>query len=285
MLSGNRILFPVDFSNFPFTLARAADRLIEGWNAEVVLLHVMETWRASDSRLEYGVRELEALAKRHFGGCAVTRRIERGTPADRILDYVEKNDIGMVVLPSRDSAAFGKGPLGRVASEILTKASCPVWLDWRSAGRLTTAQTTTPGVCCAIDGAESAERILREATAIADRLGAGLTILSSVEPPRAILSSVARDREVSRETERVDELRRRFAPRAEVMVAAGWRQGVIARMIRNQSAQLLITGDCRQTVLAAEAICPVLRLAINTKDVLKDASERHDEMLTYARSA
>jgi hypothetical protein len=109
--------------------------------------------------------------------------------------------------------------------------------------------------------------------------------LSSVEPPRAILSSVARDREVSRETERVDELRRRFAPRAEVMVAAGWRQGVIARMIRNQSAQLLITGDCRQTVLAAEAICPVLRLAINTKDVIKDASERQDEMLTYARSA
>lgn len=253
----------------------------------------MESWRASDSRLEYGMGELEVLARRHFGDRAITRRIDSGMPADRILDYARNNDIGMVVLPSRDSGGFGKGPLGRVASEILREASCPVWLDWRSAGRRTTAQATTPGVCCAIDGAESAERILCEATAIADQLGAALTILSSVEPPRAILSSLACDREVSREAERVDELRRRLAPRAGVMVAAGWRQGVIARMIRNQSAQLLITGDCRQTILAAEAICPVLRLAIDTKDAAKDATtdagrgrpEGLDEVFTYARSA
>jgi hypothetical protein len=44
------------------------------------------------------------------------------------------------------------------------------------------------------------------------------------------------------------------------MVVAGWREAVIGRALRDRHADLLIAGDCREAVLAAEAICPVLRL-------------------------
>ena len=55
-----------------------------------------------------------------------------------------------------------------------------------------------------------------------------------------------------RETERIDKLRRRIVPSADVIVAAGWPEAVIGRAVRERHASLLITGACWRTVLAAE---------------------------------
>ena len=129
-MSHQRILFPIDFSNFPFAVAPAVRELVDQGRTEVVVLHVVDARRSRPSKIEYGMRELDLLARRHFGKSAVTSRVEHGTPGSRILDYIRNNEVDLVVMPARDSGGFGKGPLGRVASEVLSEAPCPVWLEW-----------------------------------------------------------------------------------------------------------------------------------------------------------
>jgi len=265
MVSTHRILFPVDFSNYPFAVSPAVAKLIDRPNVEVILLHVIESRAFPASQLAQRMQMLDVLARRHFRQCAVRRRLDNGSPADRILDYISENEIEMVVMASRDSDGFGKGPLGRVATGVLRDAFCPVWLEWRNGKRQDSSSLATPRICCAIDGTRSPEQLLREAVVVADQIGGDLTIVSVVQPRPYDSATLSRglldvNEELLRETRRIEKLKRRIAPSAEVMVAGGWCEAIIGRAVRERRASLLITGDCRQAVLSAEATCPVLRL-------------------------
>jgi hypothetical protein len=55
-------------------------------------------------------------------------------------------------------------------------------------------------------------------------------------------------------------LRLRLSPSAEVAIEVGPSRSVISHAIQSREAGLLITGNWRETILAAEAECPVLRL-------------------------
>ncbi len=263
--SNRRILFPVDFSNYPFAVPPAVEALIDdGPNVEVILLHVLDALRPSASRLASRMGELELLARRHFRHCRFRRRVEYGHPASRILNYIRNNDIAMTVMPARDSGGFGKGPLGHVASEVLAEASCPLWLEWRSTSPNKGERASAASVCCAVEGTTPPDdQIVREAAAVADQLGGKLTIISPLppEPNRfaaALRSQFTHTPEVLRESERINQLRAGIAGRGEVVVATGW---------RDRSADLLIAGDCKAAVLAAEGTCPVLRLNVQPGNI------------------
>ena len=272
MFFNRRILFPVDFSNHPFAVPPTVSALIDGPNVEVVLLHVLDGVRSSASKLTHSMDELDLLARMHFRHCKFRRRVDYGQPATRILDYIRNNDIGMAVMPARDSAGFGKGPLGHVASRVLAEAPCPLWLEWRSMTPNKRERSPAASICCAVEGTSPDEQIIREAASVADRLGGKLTIVSPVEPePNRYASPLphpfTHTPDVVRETDRINRLRARTAPRAEVMVATGWREAVIGQALRDRRAGLLIAGDCNTAVLAAEGTCPVLRLKVQTSDV------------------
>jgi nucleotide-binding universal stress UspA family protein len=266
MVARHSILFPVDFSNYTFSVSPAVGKLIDRPNTEVILSHVIDAETLAGSQLVRRMQMLDVLTRKHFSRCTVRSRLDHGSPADRILEYIRENEIEMVVMAARDSGGFGKGPLGRVAGGILRDASCPVWLEWRTGKQPEASPVEAPRICCAIDGTQLPEQLLRNAIAIADQLGGNLTIISPVQPrpydPAALSPGpLVSDEELIRETNRIEKLCRRIAPSADVMVAAGRCEAVIGRAVRDCRASLLITGNCRQAVLAAEATCPVLRLA------------------------
>jgi len=266
MVFNRRILFPVDFSKYPFAVSPAVGKLIDRPNVEVILLHVIDAKTFPASQLGRRMQMLDVLARRHFSHCAVSRRLDNGSPADRILDYIRENEIEMVVMAATDSGGFGKGPLGRVASRVLRDASCSVWLEWRNGKQQDSSRVAAPGICCAIDDTRLPEQTLRDAMVVTDRLGGDLTIISAVQPrphDAATLfhGPLGGSEELLRETKRMEKLRSRIAPDADVMVAAGWCEEIVGRAVRERRASLLVTGHCRQAVLAAEATCPVLRLA------------------------
>src|SRR5690349_4644234 len=182
MLFNRRILFPVDFSNYPFAVPRAVEQLMDGPNVEVILLHVMDAVRPSALMLARRMEDLDLLARMHFRHCKFRRRVDYGHPASRILDYIRTNDIGMAVMPARDSWGFGKGPLGHVAGQVLAEAPCPVWLEWRSTTPNQRERSSAASICCVVEGTAPDEQIIREAAAITDRLGGNLTIISPVAP-------------------------------------------------------------------------------------------------------
>ena len=60
---------------------------------------------------------------------------------------------------------------------------------------------------------------------------------------------------------RLDGLRHRFSPPAEAIVEVGQSSEVVGRALQSRDAGLLVTGNCREAILAAQFECPVLRLA------------------------
>ncbi len=60
---------------------------------------------------------------------------------------------------------------------------------------------------------------------------------------------------------RMETLRRKYFPAADIRVEAGPHRTVLSRLLRTHETGLLVTGNMRETILAAESECPVLRLA------------------------
>ena len=52
-----------------------------------------------------------------------------------------------------------------------------------------------------------------------------------------------------------------FSPPAEAIVEVGQSSEVVGRALESRDAGLLVTGNCREAILAAQFECPVLRLA------------------------
>ena len=90
-----RVLLPIDLSSSASTLASTVQRMIECWSVDITLLHVLESRPlfGRGNEMERAMAQLEFTAATDFGAARVTRRVDRGGAADRILDYVRENDV------------------------------------------------------------------------------------------------------------------------------------------------------------------------------------------------
>ena len=263
-----RVLFPIDFSTDNQALAPTVRRMIESWHAEVTLLHVMEGGQCLGRKhdLERLMAQMRVLAGEGSDPSCISARLERGTAGDRILQYVREHDIDLVVMSAGGSSNVYGRPIGHVADQVLTEATCAVWLDWGSARCRATAGMYARRLGCVLELDESDEYILSEAAEITAELEADLTVIHAVSPAPGkpvlpLWNSRVREQEVGLAKRRIEKLRNRFLPRAEVAVEIGPSHSVISRTIQNQDTGLLVTGNSREAILAAESECPVLRLA------------------------
>ena len=103
---------------------------------------------------------------------------------------------------------------------------------------------------------------MREAVWAAERMDAPLKLIYALVPGGAnaalLWDPAGRDREIARIRSRMEGLRDRGAPGAEVHVGVGLPVSVFSRAIRAYRAALLVTGSSHETLLAAESECPVL---------------------------
>jgi nucleotide-binding universal stress UspA family protein len=256
-----RVLIPVDLTPGRQMMAPAVRRIVDTSDAEITLLHVVESqpWLGRAGNTIRLMNELDILAHRKFRGARLTRRIEWGRPADCILNVLRTDRLDFVLMTSGGSSLSGD-PLGPVASEVITEATCPVLLEWAITAPVNQARAQP--VCCAVELDGNEARVLREAAWAARRCAAALILLCpfTVAGARAaaLLEPEAREREVARVRQRVEELRDRFAPGAAIQVEAGHPSSVVSRGLRLHGAGLLVAGGSRESLLAAESQCPVL---------------------------
>lgn len=258
----HRVLLPTDLSLCCPAIESTVRMMTECWNVEITLLHVLETRRLfrRGNDIERAMAQLDFIARTGFGGARLNRRVERGIAADRILEYVRENHVDLIAMPARGTSGVTRRSLGHVTEELLAEAPCHVWLEWSTAVPIRIQR-----VCCAIQLDGSEEYLLREAALCAADLGAALTIVHAVapEPGRPVLLPDAdfRERAVRLATMQIDLLRRRLAPAADLQVHMGATGVVVGRVIRDQETGLLVSGRDRESILAAESACPVLRVA------------------------
>jgi nucleotide-binding universal stress UspA family protein len=248
-----RVLIPVDLSQGSQLMAPAVRRIIDTSDAEITLLHVVESqpWVGRAGHTLRLMTELEILANRKFRGARLSRRIEWGRPADCILNVLRTDSMDVVLMmPLADSRR--NDPLGAVVSQVITESPCPVLLEWPVMHPVNQARVQP--VCCAIERDGNEERVLLEAAWAAERCAAPLVLVNPIglQDPRV------REREVAAARSWLEELRDSYSQNAVVQVAAGYPAPVIARALRFHGAGLLVAGGSRDALLAAEGECPVL---------------------------
>src|SRR5581483_2675155 len=245
-----RILFPIDFSRDCQALLPTVRRMVECWDAELTLLHVL------DSRLSLGRRhdlqrllmQKTALAGREISLDRICCRLDTGTPGDRIVEYARSRDMDLVVVSAGGSTSVYGNPIGALADQVLAEAPCAVWLDWGSARSRATAGMYARRVGCVLGLNESDEYILREAAGLTTELEAELTVIHAVrsEPGKAAVvlgHTQFRAHEVGFVRRHIERLRLRLSPSAEVAIEVGPSRSVISHAIQSREAGLLITGN------------------------------------------
>jgi nucleotide-binding universal stress UspA family protein len=228
-------------------------------------LHVIETspWLGHKQALGHLMERMKTMAD-ELRDRRVTYRVERGAPGERILQYLRTKGVDLVVMSAGGSP---RDPIGSVADQVLAEAPCSVWLDWGAAHSRSKSGMYARQVGCALALNESDEPVLGQAAELSGELEAGLTVIHAVWPPPGkpvvlLWERGVRDGVLEKAKRRIESLLRRFHPAAQVAVEIGSSQSVVSRVIQDQKMGLLVTGNSREAILAAQHACPVLRLAI-----------------------
>ncbi len=152
-----RILAPVDFSDASETAVDHARELARTYNTDLHLLHVVEEVNYTSA---YGVesplspldeivarveKTLGEMARETVGDESVQVSARVGYAPWTILDYVENNDVDLIVIATHGRSGFDRVLLGSVAERVLRRSSVPVFLVKPDQGSLLPSEPAGTG--------------------------------------------------------------------------------------------------------------------------------------------
>lgn len=261
MSTVHRVLFPVDLSFNLRSLSPAARKLFDRREVEIVILHVVEESSPSGrgNNLSHAVAQMEFWAHKEFKHARINLRTERGRASECILRYARSRSVDRIVISAGGLESLRRKSAGHVTEEVLAAAPCEVWVEGMS-GSVEAGNR----ICCAVELEEDDEAVLSRAAELACELDATLTIIhaATFAAPVALWwdpDAVERDLRLARL--RVEELRERFAPRAQLHIEAGDPDTVVNRVLYRLNASVLVTKGQEPDLFAASLVCPVLRLS------------------------
>jgi nucleotide-binding universal stress UspA family protein len=199
MLKINRILCPIDFSEFSVKAYDYAQSLAWHYKASLLLVHVIDTplypyYAIPETYVEIcrqlrsnAGQQLQEFAKTH------TRRgvqpeccVEDGIVTDVILELAEAQAVSLIVMGTHGLRGIDRVLLGSVTDKVLRKAHCPVLAVRKPVHDLVT-QVGVPDVIplqrilCCTDFSDQSEQVLEHAVSLASEYGGELTLVHVLE--------------------------------------------------------------------------------------------------------
>jgi nucleotide-binding universal stress UspA family protein len=185
----DRILFPVDFSEYSQNLNSQVEWLAQRFNSKVTLLHVFEipsSWYGGADAPMLSGEDIVAFANdekerlQNYSIHIPESRIERvsleGGAAWHIANWTKEHATDLVVMGTHGFGALRRMLLGSVAMKVLHDVDCPVWTQASKVDE--TPQFQNIGnIICPIELTEEAEPLLRFAKNMADAFGANVRLL------------------------------------------------------------------------------------------------------------
>ncbi len=251
MIRIERILCPIDFSDFSSRALAQAVAVATWYRAELTVLYVFQVVSALDlppRTLKDPDREQLVGEMRRFAGAVpstlsirfVVR--EASDVREEILAQTETLETHLLVIGSHGRPKFDRLVLGSVTEKIIRKATCPVMVvPPQVAG--TPVGPGGPRVLCPIDFSEGSARALAYAIDIAREARAELTLLYVIElPPDLYEFPVSPDADDARATAEADSLRRLHElisepVREQITVKEVVREGSAYRQILQQASE------------------------------------------------
>ena len=129
----NKILCPIDFSNFSDAANDYASLLAESSGAEIIYLHVslpdvtVSSYAYVDLQQESS-NELQRLEeiKPTVSGVKASYEIEFGSPTTSIVKFANERDVDLIVMGTHGRTGWRRVTMGSVAEAVVRSASCPV---------------------------------------------------------------------------------------------------------------------------------------------------------------
>ena len=135
LFSKDRILVPVDFSERSLKALEETVVFAERLSA-VHAIHVLKPLEAVDPGVvwetvndEQRMEKVQALFEEKFPNSEygdMTFAIEFGDPTSEIIDYAEKQQVDLIVMPSRGRTGISRFFMGSIAERVIRFAHCPV---------------------------------------------------------------------------------------------------------------------------------------------------------------
>ncbi|MBM3813707.1 MAG: universal stress protein [Acidimicrobiia bacterium] len=255
-----RILFPVDFSDRSDGAAHYVEALTGRFQAELILLHVVETPSFLFGGPEsYGAATLNKIredrlveansklnqylgaAVKHFD---VKRALVEGEPAHQIITYAHDNPIDLIMMPSHGFGPFRRFVIGSVTAKVLHDAHCPVWTGVHLEEAPPLEQIHCRHIVCAIDLGPQSEATVKWASSLAREYGAQLTVAHATPEveafPARYMDSEFAALLASRAREQVAELTRKAGVNCEIWIGSGNPAEAIRAAATESKADLVV---------------------------------------------
>jgi len=184
-----QILFPVDFSARCDFAVPYVNMMARRLGAKIILINAVEpNWYLPMIPLPpialdlAEVRRANLLAFHEtwaatFEGLTVERTVVEGEPADVIVQFAEKHNVDLVMMPTHGHGRFRQLLLGSVTAKVLHDCNRPVWTSAHVRESLRPLHVETGTVLCALDEPSKSASLLKSASALADALGAKLRLV------------------------------------------------------------------------------------------------------------
>jgi len=225
-----RILFPVDFSEQCRAAFAYVEELAKHFQAEVILLHVVEppSYNSSLADSHSHSEGFEAFFGEGLKHLHVKRLIEHGEAATKIVRCAAHHHADLIMIPTQGMGIYRRLILGSTAAKVLHDADCPVWTGVHLESAPASAKIHYERVCCAVDLKKQSEKALDWAHRFAAEYKAELTLVHA-GPAGSAENALA-------------ELQQKAGTHAPVRVREGEPKDVVAAFTAELHADLLVIG-------------------------------------------
>ena len=237
MFQLRRILFPVDFSDRCLGAAAYVEALAGRFEAELILLHVVEV--AYNSALEdlHEIRtgKFDKFFGRGLRHLHVRKLVEHGEAARKIVQCASAHQADLIMIPTQGMGIYRRLILGSTSAKVLHDADCPVWTGVHLENAPALESVSCRRIVCAMDLKPSNVRVLDWANHLAQEYQGELTL---VHVTRGSETPDAR----SRARRALECLQEAIGPRRVVRVEIGEPPEVVAHLASELKADLLVIG-------------------------------------------
>jgi len=230
MFQLKRILFPVDFSDRCRGAAAYVEALVGRFDAELILLHVIEA--AYNSTLE-DLREIRIENFDEFFGkglkhLRVKKLVKHGEAAQKIIECASSHHADLIMIPTQGMGIYRRLILGSTSARVLHDADCPVWTGVHLENAPALEAVACQRIVCAVDLKSSNVRVLDWANHLAEEYQAELTVVHVTQggDTRSALEC----------------LREAAGSRAAVRIETGDVSKVVSHLAAKLRADLLVIG-------------------------------------------
>ena len=185
-----KILVPLDGSELAKQVFGCVSDLARAFNPEVVLAGICEpheTEREQACRLYINDEARRLSSSVTLPSLKLKTVVLSGRPAELILDYAEKNGIGLIIISSHGRSGIRPWSLGSTANKVLHKVGVPLIMV-----RATQPPAVPPSIFSRIlvplDGSERGEAILPYVAEIHRRMASEVILFRVVEPGKHMRS-------------------------------------------------------------------------------------------------